>query len=128
MSGPLAGHLGLLLAEAGPDKAPADNPEWGKAAPVGLFVLLVFVVVCVFLFRSMGRQMRKVPADFASGRPADAAAEHAGEAKTVVPLRESEDRSGQSAPRLGTPEDMLSAHEAKRREKVRRAKERRKRY
>lgn len=45
------------------DKLPAD---YGKAAPVGLFVLLALAVVVFFGARSMIKHVRKVPATFSS--------------------------------------------------------------
>jgi hypothetical protein len=46
---------GLLLA-AGDDQQ--------KAAPLGLFVLLLLGVTCYFLFRSMSRHLKRVREDF----------------------------------------------------------------
>ncbi|WP_153505509.1 hypothetical protein [Cumulibacter manganitolerans] len=123
----LVGTASVLLAEAGPNNAPPNNPEWGKAAPTGLFVLLVFVVACYFLFRSMNRHIKKVPSDF---RP-DATPppqEHLGEAKPAVPPRADDDvdEFPQTRPRLGTPEQLMDEQRAKRRERVAKARARRK--
>lgn len=120
----LIGQVGLVLAEAGPGDAPENNPEWGKAAPTGLFVLLVFVVACYFLFRSMNRHIRKVPADFGRGTPAADAADHVGEARSELPVVEHVDTSAQTRPRLGTPEELLAEQKDKRQAKIREAKAR----
>ena len=78
------------------DPSTGKGPEWGKAAPIGLLVILLLVIATFFLLRSMVRKINKVPASFdppdedsvdpmatdtvASERPADAseiAAQHA---------------------------------------------------
>lgn len=51
--------VGILLAEE-----PNRGPDYGKASPVGLLVLLLLLVGVFFLWRSMGRQIKKVPASF----------------------------------------------------------------
>lgn len=51
--------VGILLAEE-----PNRGPDYGKASPVGLLVLLLLLVGEVALWRPMGRQIKKVPALF----------------------------------------------------------------
>lgn len=114
----------VLLAEFGPNRMPENNPEWGKAAPTGLFVLLVFVVVCFFLFRSMNRHMRKVPTDFSTGRTQEETFDRIGEASTPLPLLESVDLLAQTPPRLGTPAELESELRQKRIDELRKAKDR----
>jgi len=53
------------------DNPPADvdpitgkGPEWGKAAPVGLLVILLMGIATFFLLRSMTRKIKNVPASF----------------------------------------------------------------
>lgn len=41
--------------------------EWGKAAPIGLLVILLLAVAVAFLLRSFTRQLKKVPPRFDSG-------------------------------------------------------------
>ena len=42
----------------------------GQSGPVGLLVIVVLCVGCVFLFRSMTRQLKRVPRSFDSqGNP-----------------------------------------------------------
>ncbi len=57
-----------MLTLAGPaqdiDPATGKGSEWGKAAPVGLLVILLMCVAVFFLMRSMTRNMRKVPTNF----------------------------------------------------------------
>jgi len=63
----------LVLAEAPPadiDPTTGKGAEFGKAAPVGLLVILLMCVATFFLLRSMNRNMRKVPKTFGSiGEP-----------------------------------------------------------
>lgn len=59
--------VGILLAEE-----PNRGPDYGKASPVGLLVLLLLLVGVFFLWRSMGRQIKKVPASFDPPGPATA--------------------------------------------------------
>lgn len=99
----------IVLLAAGQEP---NNPDWGKAGPVALFVLLTFIVVCFFLFRSMSRRMRKVPASFDSMTPP--AEQRLGTAKPVIPPREGDDSyeayaaRGGATPKLGTPADLLA--------------------
>lgn len=120
MIGQLSAGLGVVLAEAGPDNSPPGNPEWGKAAPTGLFVLLAFFVVAYFLFRSMNRHIKKVDTDF-DGRPSSAEP-HLGEQVTRVPVIESIDTTSQTAPRLGRPDEMVPRAGGTRKEQIARAK------
>ena len=51
--------LALLLAEE-----PNRGPDYGKASPVGLLVVLLLLISMFFLVRSMNRQLKKVPESF----------------------------------------------------------------
>jgi hypothetical protein len=60
----------LLLAFAPDPPADVDpstgkGPEWGKAAPVGLLVILLLCIAVFFLLRSMTRRINRVPGEFA---------------------------------------------------------------
>lgn len=120
----LVASASLLLAEAGPSNAPEGNPEWGKAAPTGLFVLLAFVVVCFFLFRSMNRQIRKVPADFGTGARQEDTEDLLGEAERDLPVLDSVDLAAQTPPRLGTPDELYTQQRRARQQQVQEAKAR----
>lgn len=56
----------LILAQA-----PANpvGPEFGKASPVGLAVILVLLVATVLLIRSMNKHLRKLPESFEPDQP-----------------------------------------------------------
>jgi len=46
------------------DPSTGKGPEWGKAAPVGLLVILLLCIATFFLLRSMNRKIKAVPASF----------------------------------------------------------------
>jgi hypothetical protein len=68
----LAGSMAsaqVLLADGGNSPADVDpttghGPEWGKAAPVGLLIVVLLCVAVYFLVKSMNRNLRKVPESF----------------------------------------------------------------
>ncbi len=47
----------------------ADGPEFGKASPLGLLLVLLLLVGTVFLIRSMNKHLRKLPTSFMRGEP-----------------------------------------------------------
>lgn len=119
-----ARELTALLADALAKSN--ENPEWGKAAPLGLFVLLAFVVVCFFLFRSLNRRIRNVPQSFDTADPAEGAQQdRIGEAAAGVPTIEFRDPAQQSKPRLGTPDTLQAELDEKRKKRVREVRARR---
>ncbi len=54
----------LALPPGDSDPTGGHGPEWGKAAPIGLLVLLLMGVALFLLIKSMNRNLRKVPASF----------------------------------------------------------------
>lgn len=54
----------LLLAAQQP-----KGPEFGKASPLGLLVILLLLVGTVLLIRSMNTQLRKLPRTFDASHP-----------------------------------------------------------
>ena len=40
------------------------GPDFGKASPVGLLIIVLLVIATLLLLRSMNRQLRKVPKSF----------------------------------------------------------------
>ena len=121
----LVSEVSVVLAEAGPNNAPANNPEWGKAAPTGLFVLLVFVLAAFFLFRSMNRHIKRVDTGFSSGSASALPDAHLGSSHAPVPVLDNVDLSTQTSPRLGTPAEVEALEKAKRQAKLRKARARR---
>ncbi len=64
--------LGWVRATTAPTPPPAGGvdpvtghgPEWGKAAPIGLLLIVLLGVACYFLARSFSRNIKRVPASF----------------------------------------------------------------
>jgi len=56
----------LAMVDNPPDVDPitGKGPEWGKAAPIGLLVILLMGIATFFLLRSMTRKIKNVPASF----------------------------------------------------------------
>ena len=59
---PTGEPVALVQAQDGP--APDEGPEFGKASPIGLVVVLLLGIATVFLIRSMTKHLRRVPASF----------------------------------------------------------------
>jgi hypothetical protein len=60
-------HLLLtVIADGTPHN---QGPDFGKASPVGLLVIVVLVIATLFLVRSMNRQLKKVPKSFDREHP-----------------------------------------------------------
>ena len=45
------------------------GPEFGKASPVGLLIILVLLVAVFLLIRSMNKQLKKLPESFDTDNP-----------------------------------------------------------
>jgi hypothetical protein len=59
-----------VLADLQADGAPRNTgPDFGKASPMGLLVIVLLLLGTVFLIRSMNRQLKKVPESFDRQRP-----------------------------------------------------------
>lgn len=64
-------HEGLaLLAQSSPTSPTVPvGPEYGKASPIGLAVILLLLVGTVLLVRSMNTHLRKLPESFEPASP-----------------------------------------------------------
>jgi hypothetical protein len=52
------------------DDAPRHTgPDFGKASPFGLLVIVLLLISVLFLMRSMNRQLKKVPESFDRDKP-----------------------------------------------------------
>ena len=52
------------------DAAPRNTgPDFGKASPVGLLVVVLLLIATMLLMRSMNRQLKKVPESFDPTHP-----------------------------------------------------------
>lgn len=82
----------LLLAVIA-DGAPQHNgPDFGKASPLGLLVVVLLLIATLLLLRSMNRQLKKVPKSFDPQHPepdqaADEGTDTVGEAPEQPPGR-----------------------------------------
>jgi hypothetical protein len=75
-----------ILADQAPP--PGKGPEFGKASPLGLVVVLLLAVATVFLIRSMTKRIRRLPASF------DDPASETKPTDVEKPSRDSEDAGG----------------------------------
>jgi hypothetical protein len=84
-----------------PAPPPGEGPEFGKASPVALVVIVLLGIATVFLIRSMTKHLRRVPASF--DEPARTGAPEAG--ADAGEREPAEPRSGDDAPRTGEKAD-----------------------
>ncbi len=63
--------IGLWLA-ADLAEEPHKGPDYGKASPIGLLVVLLLLMGVFFLVWSMNRHLKRVPASFDTDTDADA--------------------------------------------------------
>jgi len=103
-------HLKALVALApippdDVDPSTGKGPEWGKAAPVGLLVILLLCIAVFFLLRSMTRRINRVAGEFAAREGAAEAADRAPEQPTPAVDPSLTDRRGVGAtdPDPGSP-------------------------
>jgi len=60
-------HLLLtVIADGTPHN---HGPDFGKASPLGLLVVVLLLIATLLLLRSMNRQLKKVPKSFDSQHP-----------------------------------------------------------
>jgi hypothetical protein len=66
-------HLHLVASGAlawQADGAPQHTgPDFGKASPIGLLIVVLLLIATLFLLRSMNRQLKKVPDSFDPKHP-----------------------------------------------------------
>ena len=60
---------GLLLTVIADGTPHNTGPDFGKASPLGLVVIVLLLVATLFLLRSMNRQLKKVPDSFDPRHP-----------------------------------------------------------
>ena len=65
MTGTLATVVALLA-----DETPRDTgPDFGKASPFGLLIVVLLVIATFFLIWSMNRHLKKLPESFEKDNP-----------------------------------------------------------
>ena len=55
---------GLLVPMQDRPPPPGQLPEWGNAAPAGLAIVLVLMLVTAFLIRNMSKRLTRLPESF----------------------------------------------------------------
>jgi hypothetical protein len=69
MSQALLSALGVMVDLQADDAPRRTGPDFGKASPMGLLVIVLLLLATVFLIRSMNRQLKKVPESFDQEHP-----------------------------------------------------------
>jgi hypothetical protein len=70
--GPVAGAVAVVAVPMqDPAPPPGEGPEFGKASPVALVVILLLGIATVLLIRNMTKRIRRLPASFDDPPPAD---------------------------------------------------------
>ena len=59
----------LLLSVIADGTPRNTGPDFGKASPLGLLVVVLLLIATLFLLRSMNRQLKKVPDTFDPQHP-----------------------------------------------------------
>ena len=70
---PLERTTALVLAQQpSTEKDPGGQQEdFGKSSPLGLLLLVVFLIAVFFLVKSMNKHLKRVPASFDDPEPAE---------------------------------------------------------
>ncbi|OIN81677.1 hypothetical protein K3U93_19105 [Mycobacterium malmoense] len=93
-------HLLVAVIADGPHN---HGPDFGKASPVGLLVVVLLLIATLLLLRSMNRQLKKVPESFDPEHPepdqaadegTDTLGENPGHTNGSTPAPGSGDESG----------------------------------
>jgi hypothetical protein len=61
------GRIAGLLADEGPHNT---GPDFGKASPIGLLIVVLLLIGTILLVRSMNRHLNKLPETFDRDNPA----------------------------------------------------------
>ncbi len=70
--GPVPGAVAAVAVPAqDPAPPPGQGPEFGKASPIALVVILLLGLATVLLIRGMNKRIRRLPASFGE-EPGDA--------------------------------------------------------
>ena len=87
------------------DGAPRNTgPDFGKASPVGLLIVVLLLIATLLLLRSMNRQLKKVPKSFDPKHPEpDQAADEGTDAVDEAPGQAPDQANG--SPRAPGPGD-----------------------
>lgn len=72
LAAPVVGTAAVVLAQQ-PDNG-GQGDDAGKASPVGLVLLILFLIAVVLLVRSMTKHLKRVPASFDTDTESDTSA------------------------------------------------------
>jgi hypothetical protein len=73
------------------DETPRNTgPDFGKASPIGLLIVVLLLIGTILLVRSMNRHLRKLPGSFDRDNPE---ADRAADGGTVEPAAAAEDEN-----------------------------------
>lgn len=88
-----------LLAQGTSTPSSPQGPEFGKASPLGLVLIVALLAGTVLLIRSMNKQLRKLPDTFQPEHPQpdQAADEGTDRGAAIVEVVESERKAGGSS-------------------------------
>ena len=88
-----------VIAEGAPHN---HGPDFGKASPLGLLVVVLLLIATLLLIRSMNRQLKKVPKSFDPQHPEpDQAADEGTDAVDEAPGQPPGQANGPTPPRSG---------------------------
>ncbi|MQA62969.1 MAG: hypothetical protein GEU86_16100 [Actinophytocola sp.] len=73
LAAPVVGTAAFVLAQQ-PDNG-GQGDDAGKASPVGLVLLILFLIAVVLLVRSMTKHLKRVPASFDTDTDSDTSAD-----------------------------------------------------
>ncbi|OMC50035.1 hypothetical protein A5745_05455 [Mycobacterium sp. IS-2888] len=92
-----------LLLTVIADGSPRNNgPDFGKASPLGLLVVVLLLIATLLLLRSMNRQLKKVPKTFDPEHPEpDQAADEGTDTVDEAPERRPGRPDGSAPPGSG---------------------------
>lgn len=66
---PATATVALLVAQQPGDDSKPGEEEFGKSSPLGLVVLLLFLIAVALLVRSMTKHLKRVPESFDEPSP-----------------------------------------------------------
>lgn len=64
MSSIAADARALVQQPPGPEDPGGRGADFGKSSPLGLLILILFIIAVAFLARSMTKHLKRVPASF----------------------------------------------------------------
>jgi hypothetical protein len=95
MTDALAIVVGLLAEEQPRD----TGPDFGKASPVGLVIVVLLLIGTIFLIWSMNRHLRRLPESFDRDHPEPDQAADEGTVETDADAKSDNENSAGNAPR-----------------------------